>query len=84
MLRSYGLLGAAAFILTGAGSGGAEEAHRPAPWSVQQRCNVAGCQFQLDQCEAGCRTVGPNSFSGCITSCRTRFQSCVQATCRGR
>jgi hypothetical protein len=82
MLRSYGLLGAAVFILICAGNGGADEADRPALWRVQQRCNVASCQFQLDQCEAGCRTVGPNSFSGCINSCRTRFQGCVQATCR--
>jgi hypothetical protein len=84
MLRSYGRLGAAAFLLMCTGSASAEEADRPMLWRVQQRCNVAGCQILLDQCAAGCRAVGPNSYAGCMGSCRTRFQSCVQAACQRR
>jgi hypothetical protein len=83
MLRTYARVGAAAFVLMCAGSGGAEESGRPTLWRVQS-CNVAGCQIQLDQCAAGCRAVGPNSYAGCMGSCRTRFQSCVQRTCQRR
>jgi len=84
MLRSYGGLCAVALLLSCGGSAGAEQADGSMVWRVQQRCNPSSCQILLDQCAAGCRSVGPSSYQGCMGSCRTRYQSCVQATCQRR